>query len=829
MKYAEVIVPLPLAGAFTYRIPDAMEHAVSVYCRVVVPFGRKHCYTGIVAEIHDRKPVEDREIKEISALLDERPVIRPYQQHLWQWMSSYYLCSTGEVFRAALPSGLKPESETIIAINPEYEADEQLKPNERTVLEALSSSVGLPVSELERISGLRNVFHSVNSLLEKGAVAIRESLKQGFRDKTEMHVRLAGNIRGEEELNAALASLKRAKQQEKLLLDYLVLSGTVQVPGEVNIAGTPASVARKRLLAYSGIHPSVLNSLIKRGIFVAEEKTVSRIASPDADTGLREAATLSEAQQKAYGEIVKSFETKNITLLYGVASSGKTEIYIHLICDMLSKGRQVLYLLPEMAVTTQVTERLRRVFGSRLLVYHSGFTDSEKVEIWNRLLHTEEPAVVLGIRSSVFLPFAHLGLVIVDEEHDASYKQQDPAPRYHARNVAMMLAGEQGGKVLLGSATPSLESYLWALNGKYGMVELRSRYGGGMLPEIDIVDVRDLRRKKRMKDTLFSPLLREKIDDALSKGEQILLFQNRRGFAPLIECQACGEIPHCVNCDVSLTYHRQLHRLVCHYCGYSTSLPSKCPSCGSTELKMQGFGTEKVEEEAGALFPLAKIARLDTDTARTRNACRRILNGFEEGETQILIGTQMISKGLDFENVSVVGILNADGLMNIPDFRAYERAFQMMLQVSGRAGRRDRRGSVVLQTSQSGNPLLQTVRNFDYPAMAQVQLSERHTFRYPPYTRLIMIVLRSRSENILEQVADLYSAGLKKRLGACVSNPVCPPVTRVQTLFVRKIMLKMDMSVSVPATRKALEAAHAEMRQNPLFRQIILHYDVDPQ
>jgi primosomal protein N' (replication factor Y) len=421
-------------------------------------------------------------------------------------------------------------------------------------------------------------------------------------------------------------------------------------------------------------------------------------------------------------------------------------------------------------------------------------------------------------------------LVIVDEEHDASYKQPDPAPRYHARNVAMMLALEHGGKVVLGSATPSLESYLWALKGKYGMVELNSRYRDGRLPQIDVVNVRDLRRRKRMKDTLFSPLLREKIEDALSNGEQVILFQNRRGFAPSTVCRACGDMPRCVNCDVCLTYHKRLHRLVCHYCGYSIPLPSKCPSCGATELGMQGFGTEKVEEEIRTLFPSAKTARLDTDTTRTQNAYRRILSDFEEGETQILIGTQMVSKGFDFKNVSVAGILNVDGLMNIPDFRAYERAFQMIIQVSGRTGRRDKQGTVILQTSQSeDNPLLQTVRNFDYPGMAQVQLKERFIFRYPPYTRLIMVVLRSRNEDVLDRTADCYSAKLKSMLGECVSNPVYPPVTRVQTLFIRKIMLKIDLSVHVSDARKILETVYAEMQHDPLFRQIILHYDVDPQ
>jgi primosomal protein N' (replication factor Y) len=848
MKYAEVIVPLPPANTFTYSIPEAMFSFITVYSRVVVPFGRKHYYTGIVVGIHDKKPETSYEIKDIFALLDEKPAIRSGQLHFWQWIASYYLCSIGEVCRAALPSGLKLESETVITINLEYEAGEQLKPNEQKILDALSLPGSLSVSGLERASGLKNVFSATRSLLEKGAIEINESLKGGFRHKTEIYVRLAEDIK-EEKITAVLTSLKRAKQQEKLLLDYLLLSGIVPMPGEKDL--TPADavdsggeryfrnvkpgsdaiqarpVLKKKLLACSGIKSPVLNGLVKRGLFVLEEKTVSRIES--SDSGIRERTVLSAPQQKAYGEIVKSFETKNITLLQGVASSGKTEIYIHLISGCLSKGMQALYLLPEIAVTTQVTERLQAVFGRRLLVYHSGISDNERVEIWNRLLHSDEPLVVLGIRSSVFLPYARLGLVIVDEEQEPSYKQQDPAPRYHARNVAMMLALEHGGKVLLGSATPSLESYLWALNGKYGFVKLEHRYGEGTFPKTDVVNVRELRRKKQMKDTLFSPLLREKIASALSKNEQVILFRNRRGFAPVIVCQACGEIPHCINCDVSLTYHKRFHRLMCHYCGYSIALPSKCPSCGSPELRMQGFGTEKVEEEISALFPSAKTVRLDMDTARTRNAYRRILADFEDGKAQILIGTQMVTKGFDFDNVGVVGILNADEMMNIPDFRAYERAFQMMLQVSGRAGRRSGQGSVVLQTSQSDHPLIKQVCRSDYPGMAQTQLKERYLFHYPPYTRLILIILRSRNEEVLDRIAEEYSVKLRAFFGEGVSAPVYPPVTRIQTLFIRKIMLKTEFSVPVSKTRSALEEVRSEMQRNPLFRQVILHYDVDPQ
>ncbi len=837
MKYAEVILPLPLANTYTYSIPEAMVHLIGIYCRVVVPFGKKHYYTGVVVEIHDECPEQGYEVKEIFVLLDESPVIKKSQLSFWQWISSYYLCSLGEVCRAALPAGLKIESETVVTVNSEYESDKPLRHNEQKILDALSLSSGLSVSELEKNTGLKNIFPIISTLLSTGAVEISETLKQGFKPKTETYVRLADNIRTEADLQDALMLIKSAKQQEKLFFYYLELSGIatfVSIDSKectdknYTLNGVKAKViSKKTLLERSSMNTPILNGLIQRGLLITEEKTVSRIEASDMD--VQGIVVLSEVQQNAYKEIKKSFETKDITLLHGVTSSGKTEIYIHLIQEMLSKGLRVLYLLPEIAISTQITERLRKVFGKKLLVYNSGISDNEKVEIWNSMLRSDEPFVVLGIRSSIFLPFSSLGLVIVDEEQEPSYKQQDPAPRYHARNAAMMLAFQYGAKTLLGSATPSLESYLWAKNGKYGFVTLDCRYGGTFLPKVELVNTRELRRKKRMKNALFSPLLKESIDEALLRKEQVILFQNRRGFAPFIICQNCGEIPHCINCDVSLTYHKQMHRLVCHYCNYSISLPPRCPSCGGGELKMQGFGTEKIEEEVASLFPSVKAARLDMDTARTRSAYRRILSDFEEGKTQILIGTQMVSKGLDFEKVSVVGILNADGMMNIPDFRAYERAFQMMLQVSGRAGRREKQGLVIIQTSQSENPLLQMVQQFDYEGMARTQLKERHDFHYPPYTRLILIVLRSRNEEVLDEMAEVYSQKLKIRLGDSVSGPVYPPVTRVQTLFVRRIMLKMDISLSVPDTRRVLEEVRAEMQQIPLFRQIIQHYDVDPQ
>ena len=777
MKFAEVILPLPLANTFTYRIPEDMTPIIRNYCRVVAPFGKKLHYIGVVIEIHDRCPEQDYEVKELIQLVDEKPVIRNTQLLFWQWVSSYCLCTLGEVCRAALPIGLK----------------------------------------MGKIS---------------------ETRKKEYKPKTETCLRLADRILTVSDLENERAGLKRTKQQEKLLLVFLELSGIAtygkkdndedHLPANQLVKKSAKTVFKKNLLAYSGLSASILNGLLQRGILVSEEIIISRIEKSDA--GVQQETALSQAQLIALDEIKKSFEAKEVTLLHSIASNGKTELFIRLIQETMSKGLQALYLLPEIALTTQITERLKQVFGSKLLVYNSGISDNKRVEIWNYLLKSDEPVVVLGVRSSVFLPFARLGLVVVGEEHDSSYKQQEPSPRYHARNAGLMLAHQHGAKTLLGSATPSLETWLWTKNGKYGYVAFNERNGDSLAPAIEIVNVSDLRRKKRMRDTLFSPLLKEKIEKALSQGDQVVLFQNRRGFAPLITCRQCGMIPHCVNCDVSMTFHKQLHRLICHYCGYSTPFPLPCPSCGHEESKMQGFGTEKIEEEVAALFPSAKVARLDLDTARTESAQRRILSDFEEGKTQLLIGTQLIAKGLNFSNVRVVGILNVDSLMNIPDFRAYERAFQLIYQVSGCAsGRSDRSGYVVIQTSQDETPFFQFVRRLDYSGMAQMQLKERHQFHYPPYTRLIMLVLRCSNEQVLDKIAEIYAERLKARLGSGVSGPVLPPLLRVQTLFVRKIMIKTELFLPVSETRNALEEVHVGIKQHPLYKQIILHYDVDPQ
>ena len=801
MKYADVILPLPLENSYTYSIPPDLEQTVIPGCRVIVHFGKKRYYTAIVMDVHDRVTDSQYETKEIYALLDATPVLRRPQLRFWKWIASYYLCKLGDVYKAALPSGLKLESETAVTYNEEFEADGPLRPNEQAVLDAFTGVLKLTVSELEKKTGLRNVVPVVASLMAKGAVEVSEELKRGFVPKMQTFIRLAEAYKDEEKLQAVFADFKRAKKQEHLLICFLELSHALN-PVLVR------ELSKKELLESSGCSAAILDGVLKRGVLESYEKEVGRLQIPVCR--LQPLNPLSAAQEKAYGEIHDVFREKEVCLLHGVTSSGKTEVYVRLIDEVLKMGRQVLYMLPEIAITTQITERLAKLFGDKLL------------------LHAGEPMLVLGVRSSLFLPFKDLGLIIVDEEHENTYKQQDPAPRYHARNAALVLAGMHGAKTLLGSATPSIDSYFNATTGKYGLVELTTRYGDRLMPEILTVDIKELRRKKIMKDTLFSPVLVEKLGEALRKGEQAILFQNRRGFAPVIECKSCGWVPHCVNCDVSLTYHKFRNELVCHYCGYKIQLPRQCPECQSPELRTMGFGTEMVEEEIAALFPSAKVERLDFDTARTRTAYERIIADFEKGKTQILIGTQMLSKGLDFGNVGVVGILNADNLMNFPDFRAHERAFQLMVQVSGRAGRRDKRGTVVLQTSQPNHPLIRMVECFDYKGMVRFQLSERSMFRYPPYYRLIVIVLRSRNDSVLQELSALYAENLRRRLGERVLGPVTPPITRVQTLHIRKIVLKIEIAAAIAPVREILESVHADMQRHLPFKQLIVHYDVDP-
>lgn len=732
-------------------------------------------------------------------------------------MADYYLCTQGDVYKAALPSGLKLESETIVEYNPDFEAEGRLSEKEQLILDLLSKEPEQCVTKLEKESGIKNILTVIKSLLDKEALFVKEELRRTYKPKIEVRVRLAG-VPDERRLHILFDILSRAPKQLALLMKYVELSGVL---GNAPVR----EVSKKELLERSGVSPAVLNGLVEKKIFEVYPYEIGRLNVQVND--VVSLNPLNEHQQRAYDEITERFRDKNVCLLHGVTSSGKTEVYIHLINEMIRQGKQVLYLLPEIALTTQITERLKRVFGARLGIYHSKFPDAERVEIWQKQLGTEGYDIILGVRSSVFLPFRNLGLVIVDEEHENTYKQQDPAPRYHARNTAIVLSSLYGAKVLLGTATPSVETWYNATTGKYGLVELKERYKEIRLPEIIPVDIKELHRKKRMVGQ-FSPLLLQYIREALEQKEQVILFQNRRGFAPMIECRTCGWVPKCKNCDVSLTYHKGINQLTCHYCGYTYQLPRSCPACDGTELVNRGFGTEKIEDDIKIAFPQAAVARMDLDTTRTRSAYEKIIADFEQGKTDILIGTQMVSKGLDFDHVSVVGILNADTMLNYPDFRSYERAFQLMAQVSGRAGRRNKQGRVVLQTKSIDHPIISQVMANDYEQMVDGQLAERQMFHYPPYYRLVYVYLKNRNEAMLEQTADVMAGKLRSVFGARVLGPDKPPVGRIQTFFIKKIVVKIEYNAPMSRARELLLQVQREMIEDERFKSLIVYYDVDP-
>ncbi|WP_108823133.1 primosomal protein N' [Dysgonomonas sp. Marseille-P4361] len=809
--YADVVLPLPLAGLYTYSIPTEFQNTISEGSRVIVQFGKKKFYTAIVVKLYQPKELLSS-IKDVLSTLEDYPIVTRSQLDFWEWVSFYYMCSLGEVYRAALPSALKLESETYVFLNSSFEGEEPLSEKEKNVFYLLSSSKGSSISELEKQAKLSNVIPVVKSLVDKGAAFINENIENSYSAKTLSAVRLARSY-SDEELNAILDDLSRAKKQQHLLTVFLYISENTDV------------VKKKQLLEKAETSSSVLAELVKKDILHLYDYEISRFDY--GETNIDSAHELNEYQQEAYNKIQKSFETKDVTLLYGVTSSGKTEIYIQLIKEIISTGKQVLYLLPEIALTAQITNRLKSVFGNKLAVYHSKFNDNERAETWNKLLLDDSVQVILGARSAVFLPFRNLGLVIVDEEHESSYKQQDPAPRYNARNASIVLAGMQSAKVLLGTATPSIETYYNAQEGRYGLVELTKRYENIELPQVEVVNIKELRRKKQMK-TFLSPPLIQKVETALSKKEQVILFQNRRGFSSMLECKTCSWVPRCLHCDVSLTYHKGQRMMVCHYCGATYSVPSECPECQTPTLDTLGYGTERVEEEVLEIFPDVSVARMDLDTTRGKKAYENIISKFEDGETELLIGTQMVTKGLDFDNVSVVGVLNADNLLNYPDFRAYEKAYQLMTQVSGRAGRKNKRGLVVLQTSHPSHAIINFVKRNDYASFYKMQLEERHLFRYPPYYRLINIVLRSRDERQVEAAALRFTQSLKQSLGDRVLGPGKPPVSRVQSLYIRNILLKIENNASIRKVRETIEYYQNLISSDPAFKSILLYYDVDP-
>ena len=740
---------------FTYSVPSSLEEQVQRGVRVLVPLGRNKTYVGIVSEKHHRAP-EGYQTKDILQVLDVTPILLDSQLRLWHWIADYYMSPIGEVYKAALPSGLKAED--------------------------------------------------------------------GFRPKTETYITLTPQFRNEQTLHVALNMLHRADKQLAALIDYLALSHWDSVEGSV-CRETVVEITRDELLNAGHSLPTV-NALVKRGLLEVYEREVGRL-NHGGEPHLEKIRSLSDVQQDAFNKIQFSFLGKNVTLLHGVTSSGKTEIYIHLIRQALEKKQQVLYLLPEIALTVQIMQRLQHVFGNRLGIYHSKYSDAERVEIWQKQLSQNPYDVILGARSAVFLPFQNLGLVIVDEEHETSYKQQDPMPRYHARSTAIVLAQMFGAKTLLGTATPSVETYYNAKTGKYGLVELFQRYKGIELPEIQVVDVKDLQHRKMMNGP-FSPYLLNKVREALEHGEQAILFQNRRGYAPVIECKQCGWVPHCQHCDVSLTLHRNLNQLTCHYCGYTYQVPTECPACGCHELRTKGYGTEKIEAEVQDIFPEARIARMDLDTTRSRSAYERIISDFASGRTNLLIGTQMISKGLDFDKVSVVGILNADSMLNYPDFRAYEHAFMMMAQVSGRAGRKGKRGLVVLQTKSPDLPIIQQVVRNDYAAHYQSLIAERQQFHYPPYYRLVYVYLKHKQDWVVDTAAAEMASRLRQWFGARLLGPDKPAVAKVKSLSIRKLVLKLELGINMGDVRKYLALAQQQMLQDKRYVSLQIYYDVDP-
>lgn len=821
MTYAEVLLPLPLTGFFTYKVPDMMAEAIRPGCRVVVPFGRTKFYTGIVAGLTPRRP-EGFETKEISQLLDSEPIVRHPQMKFWEWIADYYLCSQGEVFRAAVPAGLKLESETVVEVNPDFEEDPGDRLSERDLL-VMNAVRRVPkkatLAAVARETGFRNTSAIVARLVERDALMVSENLVERYKTRKIEMVEMAIERGDSAALHAAFDSVKGAPKQEKALLTLIELSGFMRQGSDL------CEVTRADLLDRSGVTSPIIIALENKGIVRRRKKEVSRFAPVSKAT--MPMPELTDAQREARDAIIKSWGEKDITLLHGVTSSGKTEVYISLIDRMLRSGRQVLYLVPEIALTTQLTTRLQRVFGPKVIIYHSRFSDSERVELWRRLLTTHEPLVVLGARSALFMPFASLGLIIVDEEHESSFKQQDPAPRYNARDAAMVLAGMHGAKTLLGSATPAVDTYYKALTGRFGLVSLTERYGGSELPRVEIVDMAKARKKREVSGA-FSLQLRRLINDAASADRQTILFLNRRGFAPMARCKMCGYVPKCENCDVSLTYHHGIDRLVCHYCGTPYDLPRVCPACREPGLEIIGYGTERIEEEIAASFPDIPVARLDRDTTRNKDDYERIIDEFSAGKDKMLVGTQMVTKGLDFGRVSVVGVINADATINQPDFRSAERAFNMLEQVAGRAGRRGDDGVVAIQTYTPSHPLFGFLVSHDYVGFYNHEIEERRLYNYPPFTRIINIYLKHREQGRLHVLAGAYGRRLRELFGNRVFGPEEPHVARIKQMHIMRIMIKIETEASMKKVKHILRETYLEMDAARALNGAQVYYDVDP-
>lgn len=820
--YAEVVLPLPLHTTFTYAVPDDMVPMVRPGVRVIVPFGRKKYYTAIVTALTPSPP-ENFEVKEIFMCPDSEPIIRRPQMQLWEWVAGYYLCSVGEVMKAALPAGLKVESETFIEISPDYEpADSDgLGERETVVVQTLVHAARrMSVGEIEKATGFTCINALAARLLDRGVLIISEKLVERYRSRKITYVSPAVGRYDSDELHRAYESVGRARKQETALMALLEMSGFMR-QGELK------EVTLQSLLERTAVTRPVVKELERKGlirIYTREENRFSRSGLADGTLPV-----LSAAQAQALERIHALWREKDVNLLHGVTSSGKTEIYIHLIADVLRRGRQVLYLVPEIALTTQLTRRLQRVFGDKVVIYHSKFSDNERVDIWRRMLSGCDPVVVIGARSAVFLPFADLGMVIVDEEHETSYKQQDPAPRYNGRDTAMVLARMHGAKTLLGSATPAIDTYYKASAGRYGLITLSERYSGVKLPDIEIVDTAEARRQGTMQGAL-APRSVALTRSAVEEGSQAIVFLNRRGYAPVAVCRQCAYVPKCEHCDVSLTYHKRIDKLVCHYCGALYPLPVTCPQCKEPAMEIHGYGTERMEDDIESLFEGAGILRMDLDTTRNKDGYENIINDFSCGKANILIGTQMVTKGLDFDRVSVVTVVNADAMINQPDFRSAERAFNMLMQVAGRAGRRGKRGIVAVQTAQPSHPVIGYLRAHDYAGFYDDELAQRRKFNYPPFTRIIHIYIKHRDPRLLDELAAVHARRLRELFGNRVFGPEEPAVGRVQTLYIRKIMLKVELNASMSKVKEILRSAIEEMHaaRLPGIKGAIVYYDVDP-
>lgn len=813
--FINVILPIPLEKIFTYTISEAEASFLKPGMRVAVPFGKSKIYTALVHKVHNTAP-EVYEAKEMHQILDELPIVNYFQLRHWQWIADYYMCTLGEVFRSALPSAFLLESETLILKNDTSFIDEsELKDDEFLVYEALQHQSVLKVHEVSAIVERKNVIPILNRLISKGIILLKEEMYEQYKPKLNRYVKLGKDYLSEDKLELLLTSLTRAPKQSQVVLSLFQLQAVTKKP--VKVAD---------LEQHSGASKAVVKSLIDKAVLEEYFIQTDRVTYERTDEDY-ELKSLNAFQEKALKDIKQHFENKKVTLLHGVTSSGKTEVYIKLIEECISNGKQALYLLPEIALTTQLINRLQEYFGEQVSVYHSKYSIQERVEVWNNIVAKKPKAqIVIGARSALFLPFSNLGLIIVDEEHEGSFKQIDPAPRYHARDAAIVLANLHEANILLGSATPSIESFYNAKNGKYGYARIERRFGNVVMPDIELVDIKEQTRKKRMKGHFSERLLAE-ITETLDVGAQVILFQNRRGFAPIVECTTCGHSPQCPNCDVSLTYHQFKKQLRCHYCGHHMALQESCQACGSQTLDTKGFGTEQVEQELHELFPEAKVGRMDLDTTRGKYGYEKIITAFEQQELDILVGTQMLTKGLDFRNVDLVGIMNADALLNFPDYRAHERSFQLLTQVSGRAGRTKKRGKVIIQSYNPYHQILKQVSTNDYEGMFNEQLYEREQYKYPPINRIIKITFKHKQYNTLNEASDWFAAGLRNVFGGSVLGPEYPPVARIRNQYLKHVIIKIRHDQSLVKTKQSIKRLEKSFNAIAFYRSVRVIYNVD--